>query len=87
VWLQVRFISHTLDKNAAHLAKVPEFSALSRDLRCFVADNARNWEPGSASASGGGGGGGRDSSWRDDTRGAASSVAASSMAGRDVMRP
>lgn len=46
-WLcrQVRFISHVLDKNSAVLAKMPEFVSLSRDLRAFVAANARTWEP------------------------------------------
>lgn len=43
--LQVRFISHVLDKNAAVLGKLPEFANLTRDLRSFVAANARTWEP------------------------------------------
>lgn len=45
VLLQVRFISHVLDKNSAVLGKLPEFASLTRDLRAFVAANARTWEP------------------------------------------
>lgn len=44
LFLQVRFISHMLDKHSAQLSKLPEFSSLTRDLRAFVSDNARNWE-------------------------------------------
>ena len=40
----MRFISHVLDKNSAVLGKLPEFVSLSRDLRAFVAANARTWE-------------------------------------------
>lgn len=43
--LQVRFISHVLDKNSAVLGKLPEFASLTRDLRAFVAANSRTWEP------------------------------------------
>lgn len=41
---QVRFISHMLDKHNAVLGKLPEFASLSRDLRAFVAANARAWD-------------------------------------------
>jgi hypothetical protein len=34
-----------LDKNSAVLGKLPEFASLTRDLRAFVAANARTWEP------------------------------------------
>lgn len=55
---QVRFISHVLDKHAAVLSKLPEFAVLSRDLRAFVAANARTWEHrderASSTATGGG---------------------------------
>jgi hypothetical protein len=43
--LQVRFISHILEKNSALVGKLPDFAGLARDLRAFVAANARNWEP------------------------------------------
>jgi hypothetical protein len=57
----VRFISHVLDKNTAVLSKLPEFAILSRDLRAFVAANARTWEhrderASSAATTAGGGG-------------------------------
>jgi hypothetical protein len=42
--LQVRFISHMLDKNSALIGKLPDFANLARDLRSFVAANACNWE-------------------------------------------
>lgn len=60
---QVRFISHVLDKNSAVLGRLPEFVNLTRDLRAFVAANARTCEPrdelraGGLAATGGGGGG------------------------------
>lgn len=43
---QVRFISHVMEKHSAVVAKVPELSSLARNLRSFVAVNARNWELG-----------------------------------------
>jgi hypothetical protein len=48
--LQVRFISHVLDKNSAVLGKLPEFNSLTRDLRAFVVANTRTWEPRDGSA-------------------------------------
>lgn len=51
---QVRFISHVLDKNSALLGKLPEFASLTRDLRAFVAANARTWEPRDSSQAAGG---------------------------------
>jgi hypothetical protein len=42
--VQVRFISHMLDKNSALTGKLPDFANLARDLRSFVAANACNWE-------------------------------------------
>lgn len=42
--MQVRFISHMLDKNSTVLSKLPDFANLARDLRAFVAANASNWE-------------------------------------------
>jgi hypothetical protein len=50
--LQVRFISHVLDKNSAVLGKLPEFNSLTRDLRAFVAANTRTWEQRDGSAAG-----------------------------------
>lgn len=44
LYMQVRFISHMLDKNSSALNKLPDFASLSRDLRAFVAANASNWE-------------------------------------------
>eukprot|EP00775_Hariotina_reticulata_P010505 gene10505-10665_t len=41
---QVRFISHMLEKNNALVGKLPDFASLARDLKVFVAANARNWE-------------------------------------------
>lgn len=52
---QVRFISHVLDKNAPLLGKLPDFAALARDLRSFVAANARHWEHRDDAKAGGGG--------------------------------
>jgi hypothetical protein len=48
--VQVRFISHVLDKNSAVLGKLPEFASLTRDLRAFVAANPRTWEGSTAPA-------------------------------------
>lgn len=42
--MQVRFISHMLDKNSTVLSKLPDFANLARDLRALVAANASNWE-------------------------------------------
>lgn len=41
---QVRFINHIMDKHSAVVSKIPELSSLARNLRGFVAANARNWD-------------------------------------------